>query len=81
MTGSTVSFFGFTLVVGTRGEADLLAEPVRRAIQGTRRVGDVRERATDARALRWTDAKLGARRASLHGVRRVGAAARRSWVI
>jgi predicted permease len=33
---STVSFFGYTLVVGTRGEADLLAEPVRRAIQSTR---------------------------------------------
>src|SRR5262249_35684061 len=33
MTESTVSFFGYTLVVHTRGDAALLAEPVRHALQ------------------------------------------------
>ena len=36
VTRSSASFFGYTLVVGTRGDADLLTESVRRAIQSTR---------------------------------------------
>jgi len=35
VTNSTVSFFGFTLVVGTTGDAGALVEPLRRTIQGT----------------------------------------------
>ena len=35
VTNSTVSFFGFTLVVGTTGDASALVEPLRRTIQST----------------------------------------------
>ena len=35
VTNSTVSFFGFTLVVGTAGDANALVEPLRRTMQAT----------------------------------------------